>query len=81
MQMTSHLRESIAYNTTRLPEEAKFTPKVVLIWGAQDPYLTPGEASSIAGLFAHATVKPVQTGHWLMVDAPEQVADLLLAGA
>jgi haloalkane dehalogenase len=80
MQVTSHLRESVAYNTKRLSEVAKFAPKVNLIWGVQDPYLTQDAAASIAGLFIHATVKPVQTGHWLMVDAPEQVADLLLAG-
>jgi pimeloyl-ACP methyl ester carboxylesterase len=81
MQMTSHLRESVAYNTKRLPEAGRFAPKVNLIWGVLDPYLTPGAADAIASIYPHATVKPVQAGHWLMIDAPEQVANLLLAGA
>jgi hypothetical protein len=34
-----------------------------------------------ASIYPRATVKPVQVGHWLMIDAPEQVANLLLAGA
>jgi pimeloyl-ACP methyl ester carboxylesterase len=80
-QMTSHLRESVAYNTKRLPEASRFAPKVNLIWGVLDPYLTPDAAAAIASMYSHATVKPVQTGHWLMIDAPEEVAKLLLAGA
>jgi pimeloyl-ACP methyl ester carboxylesterase len=79
--MTSHLRESVAYNTKRLPEASRFAPKVNLIWGILDPYLTPAAAAAIASIYPHATVKPVQTGHWLMIDAPEEVAKLLLAGA
>ena len=80
-QMTSHLRESVAYNTKRLPEASRFAPKGNLIWGVLDPYLTPGAAAAIASIYPYATVKPVQTGHWLMIDAPEEVAKLLLAGA
>jgi haloalkane dehalogenase len=80
-QMTSHLRESVAYNTKRLPEAGRFAPRVKLIWGVLDPYLTPGAGDVIASIYPHATVEPVQTGHWLMIDAPEQVANLLVAGA
>jgi pimeloyl-ACP methyl ester carboxylesterase len=75
------LWESVAYNTKRLPEAGRFAPKVNLIWGVLDPYLTPGTARAIASIYSHATVKPVQTGHSLMIDTPEQVANLLLAGA
>jgi pimeloyl-ACP methyl ester carboxylesterase len=50
------------------------------IWGVLDPYLTPDAAAAIASIYPHAAVKPVQAGHWLMIDAPEEVAKLLLAG-
>ena len=78
-QMTSQVRDNVAYNTTRLPDVRKFAPKVALIWGAQDPYLTPEAADAIAANFPHATVKSVEAGHWLMIDKPEEVARILLA--
>ncbi len=51
------------------------------MWGVLDPYLTPAAAAAIAADFPHRTVKPVEAGHWLMIDAPADVAQLLLAGA
>ncbi|MEW6397105.1 MULTISPECIES: alpha/beta hydrolase [unclassified Afipia] len=78
-QMTSQVRGSVAHNTTRLPDVRRFTPKVTLIiWGVLDPYLTAATAAGIASEYPHATVKPVQTGHWLMIDAPAEVAQILL---
>jgi len=41
-QMTAQVYDNVAYNTSRLPDVAKFKPKVSLIWGTLDPYLTPG---------------------------------------
>jgi haloalkane dehalogenase len=78
-QMTSQVRDNVAYNTTRLPDVRKFVPKVTLIWGTEDPYLTPEAADAIAANFPHAAVKPVEAGHWLIIDRPEEVARLLLA--
>jgi pimeloyl-ACP methyl ester carboxylesterase len=78
-QMTSQVRDSVAFNTTRLPDVRKFAAKVTLIWGAQDPFLTSEAADAIAANFPHAAVKPVAAGHWLMTDRPEEVARLLLA--
>ncbi|NTH68540.1 alpha/beta hydrolase [Agrobacterium rhizogenes] len=80
-QMTSQVRENVSYNTTRLPDVRKFAPKVTLIWGTEDPYLTPEAADAIAANFPHATVKSVEAGHWLIIDKPEEVARLLLAEA
>jgi pimeloyl-ACP methyl ester carboxylesterase len=79
-QMTSQVRDSVAYNTTRLPDARKFAPKVALIWGTLDPYLTPAAAAAIAANFPDSSVKPVQAGHWLMIDTPAEVAQLLLTG-
>ncbi|MDL2406846.1 alpha/beta hydrolase [Rhizobium calliandrae] len=80
-QMTSQVRENVAYNTSRLPDVHKFAPKVRLIWGTQDPYLTPEAADAIAANFPHASVKSVEAGHWLIIDKPEEVARHLLADA
>lgn len=80
-QMTSQVRDNIAYNTTRLPDVRKFAPKVSLIWGTEDPYLTPEASQAIAANFPNASVKSVEAGHWLMIDKPDDVARLLLEGA
>jgi len=80
-QMTSQVRDNVAYNTTRLPDVRKFAPKVSLIWGTEDPYLTPEAANAIAANFPHAVVKSVEAGHWLMIDKPEEVGRLILQGA
>lgn len=80
-QMTSQVRDNVAYNTTRLSDVRKFAPKVSLIWGTEDPYLTPEAANAIAANFPHATVKSVEAGHWLMIDKPEEVGRLILQGA
>ena len=80
-QMTALVRDSVSYNTTRLPDARKFKQNVRFIWGTLDPYLTPEAAVAIAGIFPHSTVKTVETGHWLMIDSPADVAQLLLARA
>jgi pimeloyl-ACP methyl ester carboxylesterase len=79
-QMTAQVRDNVAYNTTRLPYTRTFKPNVKLIWGTLDPYLTPAAAAAIAKNFPRGEVKTVETGHWLMIDAPAQVAQLLLDG-
>lgn len=80
-EMTAQVRDSVAYNTTRLSEVRRFAPNVTLIWGVLDPYLTPVAAAAIAANYRHGVVKPVEAGHWLMIDTPEVVAQLLLADA
>ena len=80
-QMTAQVRDNVAYNTSRLPAARRFKPNVRLIWGVMDPYLTSAAATAIAKNFPNGTVQLVETGHWLMIDAPEQVAQLLLAGS
>ena len=77
-QMTAQVRDSVAYNTSRLPDVRRFTTKVNLIWGALDPYLTPATAAAIAANYPHSETKLVEAGHWLMIDKPAEVAQLLL---
>src|SRR5215470_17086398 len=40
VQMCSQARDSVTYNTARLPEARRFGPKVKVIFGSLDPYLT-----------------------------------------
>lgn len=79
--MTSQVRDNIAYNTTRLPAVRRFAPNVSLIWGTEDPYLTPEASHAIAANVPHALVKAVEAAHWLMIDKPDEVARLMLEGA
>ncbi len=80
VQMTAQVRDSVVYNTGRKPQARKFGPKVKLVWGSLDPYLTPAAAQVIAANFPRAQVKLVPAGHWLMIDLPDQTAKLLLEG-
>jgi haloalkane dehalogenase len=80
-QMCSQQRDSVTYNTTRLPEARRFGLKVAVIWGSLDPYLRPDAAAAIGGNFAHSTVNSVEAGHWLMIDKPAEVAQLMLSEA
>ncbi|QPF82052.1 alpha/beta hydrolase [Bradyrhizobium genosp. L] len=80
-QMTAQVRDSVAYNTSRLPDVRRFGKKVNLIWGVQDPYLTSATAAAIAATYPQGGVKSVQAGHWLMIDRPAEVAQLLLTSS
>ena len=71
----------MAYNTSRLPDVRRFGSKVNLIWGVLDPYLTSATAAAIAANYPHSEVKSVEAGHWLMIDKPAEVAQLLLTSA
>lgn len=78
-QMTAQVYDSVAYNTTRVPDAHKFQREVRLIWGVLDPYLTLEAANAIGANFPKSEVKSLETGHWLMIDDPERVAQLMLA--
>jgi pimeloyl-ACP methyl ester carboxylesterase len=76
---TSDANNSAAKNDLRVPELARFTPPVRLIWGIGDPYLNAGVAQDLCAHFPNATLVPLRTGHWPQIDMPEQVASALLA--
>jgi pimeloyl-ACP methyl ester carboxylesterase len=80
-QMTARVRESVAYNTSRLPDVKRFGSNVTLIWGVMDPYLTSVTAAAIAANYPHGAIKSVEAGHWLMIDKPAEVAQLLLTSS
>jgi len=59
----------------------RFCPPVRVIFGASDRYFNPRVAASFAALFPHTELHLLDhAGHYVQVDQPQQVADLILAG-
>ncbi len=62
----------------RIPELRRFGPPVRVIFGARDRYLNPRVARQFAALFPHAELHLLDgAGHYVQVDRPQQVADLI----
>lgn len=65
----------------RIPELRRFGPPVRLIFGGGDRYLNPRVAANFAALFPNSELHLLDgAGHYVQVDQPQQVADLILAG-
>jgi haloalkane dehalogenase len=63
----------------RIPELRRFGPPVRVIFGARDRYLNPRVARQFAALFPHAELHLLDgAGHYVQVDRPQQVADLIV---
>ena len=80
-QMTSQLFEEVARNTQRLPEMEALDIPVKLIWGETDPYLNTGVAEDFRSHLKHPSLHVLPAGHWLQIDIPEQVAEIMLRDA
>ena len=66
----------------RAPELRAFDRPVRVVFGARDPYLNPRLARRLAASFPAPDLHLVPTaGHYVQVDAPEQVAPLILDAA
>ncbi len=78
-QMTSQLFEEVARNTKRLHEMEALDIPVKLIWGETDPYLNTGVAEDFRSHLKHPSLHVLPAGHWLQIDAPEQVAKEMLS--
>lgn len=58
----------------------RFAPPVRVIFGARDRYLNPKVARRFAALFPNSELHLLpDAGHYVQVDAPRQVADLITA--
>jgi pimeloyl-ACP methyl ester carboxylesterase len=55
--------------TTRTP--------TTFIWGTQDPYLTPEQATPAVGRMPDATLHELQAGHGPWLVHPQRVAELI----
>lgn len=78
-QMTGQVLEEEARNTLRLPELKRLGVPVQLIWGETDPYLNTGVAESILAHLGNGRLHTLPAGHWVQLDAPAQVAGLMLS--
>jgi pimeloyl-ACP methyl ester carboxylesterase len=78
-QMTAQFFEEIARNTKRLPELEALDVPFQLIWGEADLYLTVSMAEERRSHLKHSSLNVVRAGHWLQVDEPEQVAQVMLS--
>jgi haloalkane dehalogenase len=79
MQMAADFHEELRRNSTRLPLAAALDFPVKVIWGVNDPYLTAALGEERASRFKNSSFHPIQAGHWLQCDQPEQVAQELLS--
>jgi haloalkane dehalogenase len=79
LSLTRELREKVQANTRRVPDLSGLDRPVSLIWGAGDPYLNPGVAEHLKGLFPDADLTVLQAGHWPQIDTPNDVAEALLS--
>jgi pimeloyl-ACP methyl ester carboxylesterase len=80
-QMTSQLFAEAARNTKRLPQMEALDVPFKLIWGETDPYLNTGVAKDFQVHLKRPSLYLLSAGHWVQMDAPEQVASIMLADA
>ena len=78
-QMAAQFFEEIARNTQRLPELEALNMPFKLIWGDADPYFPVSIAEERQSHLKHSSLHVVAAGHWLQVDDPAQVAELMLS--
>jgi pimeloyl-ACP methyl ester carboxylesterase len=65
----------------RIPQLRRFDRPVQIIFGARDRSLNPRVARNLAALFPRSELHLLDdAGHFVQVDQPQQVADLIAAG-
>lgn len=80
-QMTAQLFAEVDRNTRRLEQVNRLDIPVTLIWGETDPYLNTGVAKDLQASFKNATLHLLHAGHWVQIDMPQKVAEIMLDGA
>lgn len=78
--MTARLDDEIAANTARLLEVRRSDVPLLLIWGRLDPYLHVSVAEFMRSQARTAALHVLDAGHWPQIDAPAEVARIMLAG-
>ncbi len=80
-RLNDDLLGAVLSRRRRTGELRRFTPPVTVIFGARDRYLNPRVARNFSALFPHSELHLLDgAGHYVQVDQPRQVADLILAG-
>ena len=80
----SLIRNAVSLNTNHtmmlVDRHRDIAADVLLLWGADDPWQTIGDARRLAADIPCATLRPVdRASHWLQQDAPEVVAAQIAA--
>ena len=79
LELNADLTPAVVANTQREPELRTFLVPVRFAFGEQDPYLSPAQARSWAQLLPNAEVRSIAgVGHFPQLDAPDEVAELIL---
>jgi len=79
LKLNRDLDEAIKTNTGRVAALASIGYKTHIIFGEADPYLNPGVARSFNQILPGSTLKLIaEAGHYVQVDQPEQLAEVLM---
>jgi haloalkane dehalogenase len=80
-RLNNDLLGTVLTRRRRIPELRRFAPLVKVIFGSRDRYLNPRVARQFAELFPNSQLHLLDDGgHYVQVDQPEQVANLILSG-
>lgn len=78
-RLNDDLLTTVLTRRRRLPQLRRFGPPVQVIFGTRDRYLNPRVARNFAALFPHSELHLLDgAGHYVQVDKPQQVADLIV---
>jgi len=78
-RLNDDLMGAVAARRLRIPQMRRFEPPVRVIFGASDRYLNPRVAARFAALFPNSELHVLSgAGHFVQVDQPERVAELML---
>ncbi len=79
LRLNQDLNPAVVANTEREPELAAFPAPVRTAFGELDFYLSPAQGRALAALFPNGEAVTVAgTGHFPQLDAPKEVARLIL---
>lgn len=80
-RLNDDLLGAVLARRRRIGDLRRFGPPVKVIFGARDRYLNPHVARNFATLFPHSELHLIDgAGHYVQVDQPRQVADLIAGG-
>jgi len=80
-RLNDDLLGTVLTRRRRISELRRFNPPVRVIFGARDRYLNARVARRFAALFPRSELYLLpDAGHYVQVDEPQRVADLVLAG-
>jgi haloalkane dehalogenase len=80
-RLNDDLLGTVLTRRRRISELRRFNPPIRVIFGARDRYLNARVARRFAALFPRSELYLLpDAGHYVQVDEPQRVADLVLAG-